>query len=140
MLNKIVLMGRLTADVEVRTTDAGKRVANFTLAVDRDYTDKNGERTTDFINCTVWEGKADFLGEWFGKGDSVIVSGSLYVSHYEKDGEKRSAPYVSVSDIYFTGEKKKKGETATVKTDEPQEKKTVEDILALAFDDEGVLF
>ena len=80
MLNKIVLMGRLTADVEVNTTDSGKRVANFTLAVERDYLNSDGERCTDFINCTAWEEKADFLHKWFGKGDSVIVSGSLYVS------------------------------------------------------------
>ena len=139
MLNKIVLMGRLTADVEVRTTDAGKRVTNFTLAVDRDYTDKNGERTTDFINCTVWEGKADFLGEWFGKGDSVIVSGSLYVSHYEKDGEKRSAPYVSVNDIYFTGEKKKKNGTDKP-SEVPQAKAGSTAADDLDFDDDGVFF
>lgn len=119
MLNKVILMGRLTADIEVNSTDSGRKVANFTLAVDRDYTDKSGERETDFISCTAWEGKADFLREWFSKGDSVIVSGSLYVSQYEKNGEKRSAAFVSVSDIYFTGERKKKGEAAPL-TDEPQ--------------------
>ena len=106
MLNKIVLMGRLTADVEVTTTDGGKRVANFTLAVERDYLNSDGERDTDFISCTAWEGKADFLRKWFGKGDIVIVSGSLYVSQYEKDSEKRSHSYVSVSDIYFTDARK----------------------------------
>ena len=140
MLNKIVLMGRLTADVEIRTTDNGRRVANFTLAVDRDYTNRNGERETDFISCTAWEGKADFLAEWFGKGDSVIVSGSLYVSQYEKDGEKRSYGYISVNDVYFTGEKKKKSEAAPVPADEPQEKKSAVNIIELDFDDEGVPF
>ena len=132
-------MGRLTADVEIRTTDNGRRVANFTLAVDRDYTNRNGERETDFISCTAWEGKADFLAEWFGKGDSVIVSGSLYVSQYEKDGEKRSYGYISVNDVYFTGEKKRKTEAASAPNDESNEKNTAPNVIMLD-DDEGVLF
>lgn len=139
MLNKVILMGRLTADIEVNSTDSGRKVANFTLAVDRDYTDSNGERETDFINCTAWEGKAGFLREWFGKGDSVIVGGSLYVSHYEKNGEKRSSSFVSVNDIYFTGEKKKKNGT-----DKPFEAPQAKAEPAAAddfdFDDDGVFF
>ena len=103
------------------------------------YTNRNGERETDFISCTAWEGKADFLAEWFGKGDSVIVSGSLYVSQYEKDGEKRSYGYISVNDVYFTGEKKKKSEAAPVPNDESNEKNTAPNVIMLD-DDEGVLF
>lgn len=118
MLNKIVLMGRLTSDIEVMVTENDKKVTNFTLAVERNFSNKDGERETDFISCKAWNGKAEFLSKWFGKGSSVIIGGSLHISQYEKDGEKHSYPFVLVNDVYFTGERKK---NADVQSDEPSD-------------------
>ncbi len=119
MLNKVVLMGRLTADIEVRVTENEKKVSNFILAVERNFPNSNGERETDFISCKAWNSKAEFLSKWFGKGSSVIICGSLHISHYEKDGEKRSYPFVLADEIYFTGEKRKNDDvSADEKADE----------------------
>ena len=82
MLNKIILMGRLTTDIEVMVTENDKKVTNFTLAVERNIPNKDGERETDFISCKAWNSKAEFISKWFCKGSSVIIGGSLHISHY----------------------------------------------------------
>lgn len=107
MLNKITIMGRLTADVELRSTQSGKNVAAFTLAVDRDFRPQNGERETDFINCVAWNGTADFVSKYFHKGSMAVVAGRLQTRRYEtQDGQKRTATEVIVENVYF-GEGKK---------------------------------
>ena len=79
MLNKIVLMGRLTRDPELRRTQSGTAVASFTLAVDRDYKAQDGERETDFIDIVAWRSTAEFVSKYFSKGRMAVVEGRLQV-------------------------------------------------------------
>lgn len=108
MLNRIDLMGRLTRDVELRHTQSQTPVASFTLAVDRDFADKqSGEKQTDFIDCVAWRNTAEFVNKYFRKGSMAVVSGRLQIRDYtDKDGNKRRAAEVVADNIYF-GESKK---------------------------------
>lgn len=109
MLNHIVLMGRLTRDVELRYTNSQKPVASFTLAVDRDGKD-NG---VDFIDCAAWNGTAEFVNKYFSKGRMAVVSGKLQIRDWtDKEGNKRRAAEVVVRDIYF-GDSKRNDSTNT---------------------------
>ena len=105
-MNKIVLMGRLTKDLEKRTTPSGVSVMNNTLAVDRDF--RNGdEKQTDFIDIVVWRHNADFLERYSGKGRMIVVSGSLQSRKWEdKDGKKRTSWEVVVDNVYFADSKR----------------------------------
>lgn len=105
MLNSVIIMGRLTADPELRTTQSGLSVTSFTVAVDRAY--KIGdERQTDFINCVAWRGTADFVTGYFKKGQMIAVQGSLQTSNYEdKNGNKRTAYDVVADNVSFCGSK-----------------------------------
>lgn len=106
MLNKVILMGRLTKEPELRTTQSGVAVASFTLAVDRDY--KKDE--TDFINIVAWRNTAEFVSKWFSKGQLVAVSGRLQVRSYEdRDGQKRIATEVVADECFFAESKKSAG-------------------------------
>lgn len=107
MLNKIIIMGRLTADVELRATPSGKNVASFTVAVDRDFKGQNNERETDFIHCVAWQNTADFVARYFKKGSMAVVSGRLQTRNYTTaDGQKRTATEIIAENVYF-GEGKK---------------------------------
>ena len=86
MLNKIVVMGRLTRDPELRYTGNNIPVVSFTVAVDRDFTGKDKEKQTDFINCAAWRNTAEYVSKFFTKGGLVVVSGSLHSRKWEKDG------------------------------------------------------
>ena len=102
MLNHIVLMGRLTRDVELRTTQSGVSVASFTLACDRDFGGKDGERETDFIDCVAWRSTADFAAKYFSKGRMAVVSGRLQIRPWtDKEGNKRYSTEVAVENMYF---------------------------------------
>lgn len=106
MLNKVILMGRLTKEPELRTTQSGVAVASFTLAVDRDY--KKDE--TDFVNIVAWRNTAEFVSKWFRKGQLVAVSGRLQVRSYEdRDGQKRTATEVVADECFFAESKKSTG-------------------------------
>ena len=107
MLNKIILQGRLVRDPEMRTTQSDKSVASFTLAVDRDFAPQGQQKETDFINCTAWNGTADFINRYFSKGSMATVCGSLQIQNYtDRDGNKRTSPNVNVENVYFAGEKR----------------------------------
>ncbi len=107
MLNKIILSGRLVRDPEMRTTQSGKSIASFTLAVERDFAPQGQNKETDFINCTAWNGTADFMSRYFSKGSMATVCGSLQIQSYtDRDGNKRTSPNVNVENIYFAGEKR----------------------------------
>lgn len=103
MLNKIFIMGRLGHDPEVRYTQAGKPVASFSLAVDRDYTDQaTGKRPTDWIDVVAWDARARFVQQYFRKGRMAIVEGRLQVRDYTgRDGSKRRAVEVVADSVYF---------------------------------------
>ena len=111
MLNTITIMGRMVGDPEIRKTGAGTSVLNFALAVDRDYTDDNGDRETDFINCVVWAHSADFVAKYFSKGDLMVVNGRLQFRDWEDDdGNRRRATEIKVDNVYFGGVRSDKSE------------------------------
>ena len=107
MLNRIVIMGRLGHDPEVRYTQSGKPVASFSLAVDRDFKDKaSGERATDWIDVVAWDAKAKFVQQYFHKGQQAVVEGRLQIRDYTgRDGTRRRAAEVVADNIYFAGAK-----------------------------------
>lgn len=106
MLNKIILMGRLVADPELKATTGGLSVAGFRMAVDRNYQPKEGEKQADFIPCVAWRQTAEFIAKYFGKGRMIAVEGSLQSRNYEdKDGHKRTAYEVLVDHAYFADSK-----------------------------------
>ena len=113
MLNRIILMGRLTKDPEMRHTQSGTAVASFTLAVDRDVKDKNtGEKATDFINVVAWRNIGDFVSRYFTKGRMAVVEGRLQMRGWtDKDGNKRRSPEVVADNVYF-GASKRDGDSA----------------------------
>lgn len=91
MINNVVLVGRLTKDVEIRKTQSGLSVASFTIACDRRLSQEqknNGEQSADFISCVAWRGSADFLGRYAHKGDTVGVEGRIQTRNYDRDGQK----------------------------------------------------
>ena len=113
MLNKIILMGRLTRDPELRKTQSGIAVASFTLAVDRDYKPQDGERETDFIDIVAWRGTGEFVSKYFTKGRMAVVEGRLQVRDWtDKDGAKRRSTEVIADSVYF-GDSKKVSESDT---------------------------
>lgn len=107
MLNKIVIMGRMTADPELRRTNGGTPVTTFTLAVDRNYKSQDGERETDFIECVAWKGAAEFVAKYFGKGRQAIVEGRLQLRTWtDKEGNKRKTYEVLAANVYFGDSKR----------------------------------
>ena len=108
MLNHITIMGRFTRDPELRHTQSGTAVTSFTLAVDRDFKDKNtGESATDWISCTAWKGTAEFVSRYFRKGRMAVVDGRLQTRSYQdRDGNKRTAVEVVADHVYFGDSKR----------------------------------
>lgn len=105
-VNKVILLGRLTADPELSSTPQGVSVAKFTIAVDRNYT-QNGERKADFINCVAWRGTGEFISKYFTKGKAVAVVGEIQTRSWDApDGTKRYATEVIVNEVSFAGDKK----------------------------------
>lgn len=120
MLNKIFIMGRLTRDPELRTTQSGTAVASFTLAVDRDFKSKEGgEKTADFIDVVVWRQTAEFVSRYFTKGRMAVVEGRLQIRDWtDKEGGKRRSAEVVADNVYF-GDSRKDGEQSAYAPPEP---------------------
>ena len=114
MLNHITIMGRLTRDPELRRTGSGIAVASFTLAVDRDFPNKEtGEKETDFIDCVAWRQTGEFVSKYFTKGRMAVVSGRLQIRKWQNDqGENRYSTEVVADNVYF-GDSKREGIPAT---------------------------
>ena len=108
MLNKIILMGRLTRDPELRHTQTGTPVASFSLAVDRDFKDKTtGEKATDFIDIVAWRQTAEFVSRFFTKGRMAVVEGRLQLRDWtDKEGNKRRSAEVVAENVYFGDSKR----------------------------------
>lgn len=107
MLNRIILMGRLTRDPELRHTQSGTAVASFSLAVDRDFKGQDGERETDFIDIVAWRGTGEFVSKYFFKGRMAVVEGRLQVRDWtDKDGNKRRSFEVVADSVYFGDSKR----------------------------------
>ena len=99
MLNHITLMGRLTRDPELRTTNSGTPVASFTIAVDRDF---SREKEVDFIDCVAWRQTGEFVSKYFQKGSMIVVSGSLQSRKWQdRYGNKRVSWEVNAQNAYF---------------------------------------
>ncbi|MDO4732728.1 MAG: single-stranded DNA-binding protein [Bacillota bacterium] len=106
MLNRVVLIGRLTRDPELRFTQSGIAVATFTLAVDRNFKNASGERETDFIDIVVWRQQAENCANYLSKGKLAAVDGSLRIRSYEaQDGSKRKAAEVVADNVRFLSPK-----------------------------------
>ena len=103
MLNRIIIMGRLARDPELRRTQTGTPVASFRLAVDRDFKDKStGERSTDWIDVVAWRATAEFVSRYFTKGRMAVVEGRLQMRDWtDKDGNKRTSAEVVADNVYF---------------------------------------
>ena len=109
MLNKIILMGRLTRDPELRRTGSGTAVTSFSLAVDRDFKSQSGEKETDFIDIVAWRGTAEFVSKYFTKGRMAVVEGRLQIRDWtDRDGGKRRSAEVIADNVYF-GDSKRDG-------------------------------
>ena len=109
MLNKIILMGRLTRDPELRRTQSGTAVTSFSLAVDRDFKSQSGEKETDFIDIVAWRSTAEFVSKYFTKGRMAVVEGRLQIRDWtDKDGGKRRSAEVVADNVYF-GDSKRDG-------------------------------
>ncbi|MCL5677063.1 MAG: single-stranded DNA-binding protein [Firmicutes bacterium] len=107
MLNRIILIGRLTRDPELRYTPSGKAVANFTLAVDRGWPNAQGQKEADFIDIVVWDKQAETVSQHLNKGRLVAVDGRLQIRSYEaQDGTKRKAAEVVAASVQFLDSKK----------------------------------
>lgn len=112
-LNKVILIGRLTADPELKQTNNGTMVTSFTIAVDR-RTGKDGEKTADFINIVAWRTTAEFICRYFNKGSMIAAVGELQQRNYTtKEGEKRSVYEVVVNEAFFCESKKQNEQTDT---------------------------
>lgn len=110
MLNCAVIMGRLTADPELRTTQSGLSVTSFTVAVDRSFVRAGEERQADFINVVAWRQTADFVTRYFHKGSMIAVQGSIQTRSYEdRNGNKRTAVEIVADNVSFCGSKAESG-------------------------------
>lgn len=101
-LNRVILMGRLTDTPDCKKTPGGVSVCSFTLAVERNYRDRDGNRQTDFIDCVAWRQTAEFVAIYFDKGMQIALEGTLQVRSYEdRQGNKRKAVEVVADQVYF---------------------------------------
>ena len=118
MLNRIIVMGRMTRDPELRRTNSGTAVASFTVAVDRDFKSQSGEKETDFIDVVAWRNTAEFASKYFSKGRMAVVEGRLQLRDWtDKNGNKRRSAEIVADNVYF-GDSKRDGDD-TVQS-EPQ--------------------
>ena len=106
MLNKVVLMGRLTADPELKATINRVTVTSFCIAVDRRYQPKEGDRQTDFLYCVAWKSTAEFICKFFKQGDLIAVAGEIQTRKYtDRNGNNRVATEIVVNEASFCGGK-----------------------------------
>lgn len=107
MLNKVIVMGRLVRDPELRRTNSGTAVASFTIACDRDFKSDGGEREADFIECVAWRNTAEFVSKYFAKGRMAVVSGRLQPRNWtDKEGNKRKETEIVAESVYFGDSKR----------------------------------
>ena len=137
MLNRIVIMGRLTRDPELKTTNNGIPAVSFSLAVDRDFADKeSGERGVDFPDVTAWRHTAEFVSRYFTKGRMAVVSGRLQTRNWtDKDGNKRKAVEIVADNVYFGDSKRNDSEAPA-----PSAPSAPSDFATIEGEDEGLPF
>ncbi len=136
MINNVVLMGRLTAAPELKTTPNGTSVTSFSVAVERNYAPKGQERQTDFINVVAWRQTAEFVTRYFHKGSMIAVEGSIQTRKYQdKNGNNRVAVEVVANQVSFCGSKAESG-TRNQETSNPLDVDTNDDFEDLPDDDD----
>ena len=109
MLNRIIIMGRLTKDPELRRTANGTAVTSFSVAVDRDFKSQSGEKETDFIDVVAWRNTAEFVCQYFSKGRMAVVEGRLQMRDWkDQNGNNRRTAEVVADNVYF-GDSKRDG-------------------------------
>ncbi len=114
MLNRVILMGRITQDLELKSTPSGVSVLSFSVAVERSYARQGEDRQADFINCVAWRQQAEFISKYFGKGRMIALEGNLRTRTYDdKNGTKHYVTEVYVDSVSFTGEPKQGGSSNT---------------------------
>ena len=107
MLNKIIIMGRLTRDPKLRRTGSGTAVTSFSLACDRDFKSQSGDKETDFIEVVAWKNTAEFVSKYFSKGRMAVVDGRLQIRDWtDKAGNKRTTAEVVADNVYFADSKR----------------------------------
>ena len=107
MINRVVLMGRITQELELKQTPSGVSALNFVVAVDRSFVKQGEDRQADFISCVAWRQQAEFITRYFGKGRMIALEGQLRTRNYEdKNGSKHYVTEVYVDNVSFTGETK----------------------------------
>ncbi len=113
MLNRIIIMGRLARDPELRHTQTGTPVATFRMAVDRDFKDKNtGERATDWIDVVAWRGTGEFVSRYLAKGRLAVVEGRLQMREWtDKEGNRRTTAEVVAENVYFGDSRRDTGDS-----------------------------
>lgn len=122
-LNNVVIMGRLTKDVELRKAGDHK-VTNFTVAVDRNFVDEDGERQADFIRCVAWNGTAEFIEKYFRKGSMIALTGWIQTGSYEdEDGKTVFTTDIVVNTVSFTGERADRDEEEEEEEEEERPRK-----------------
>lgn len=118
MINNVTIMGRLTADPELKATNNGTSVTSFSIAVDRRFTPAGSDKATDFINCVAWRGTAEFIAKYFRKGDMIAVTGEIQTRSYtDRDGNKRTAVEVVIANASFCGSKNSRNNEAEETTE-----------------------
>ena len=133
-MNKGCLVARMCADVELRSTNTGKSVCDFALAVDR----KGKDAGTDFIDCAAWEKIAEFISRHFSKGSRIAITGRLQTRNYEdKNGSKRKVTEVVVEEVFFCDSKPQNSQQANPEIGDPM---TALGFAHLPADDEGLPF
>ena len=109
-MNKVILMGRLTRDVEMRQTPSGVSLARFSIAVNRRFAGRDAQQTADFINCVAWRQTGEFIARYFRKGSMIAVVGSLQSRSWDgQDGKRQYSTEVQVDEAYFTGSRAETG-------------------------------
>ena len=139
MLNTAIIMGRLTADPELRKTPSSVSVTRFTVAVDRGHTKQGEERKADFINVVAWRQTAEFVSRYFSKGSMIAVQGAIQTGSYEKDGRKYNTFEIVADNVSFCGGKND-GQGGNSSQNEPQATESAYtngvDFTAMADDDD----
>ncbi len=140
-MNKAILLGRLTKDPELRTTQSNVSVCSFTLAIDRPYKNARGERETDFIPCVCWRSTAEFAARYFRKGERMAVVGSIQPRHWDDEqGQRHYITEVVADEVYFADGKREQQGGDDMRSSAPERRSNEDSFMPPASDDTSLPF